>query len=626
MARTAKGVKFKNAGKANARNAVPDVYGEMLAEVVSSSPTRKSDDGPPVKRRRVGGFIVTQSVDDDASQRSEQSMRTRNQRDDDDLFEEPKPTPQHVEQTESEDSADSDEDFEDVDIGSNVEQQNISDRKMEEPGEFNLVLDGDNRKTLRSVQTRRKPITSTEKRLRLQVHKMHLCSLLAHVHLRNHWCNDESIHSVLRERLTKNTISYLNQDESKTQFQRSRSFMDGLTQTSDAFRADFKITARGMSQSVWADSAETLALLQPPEDIDLPMQKSDFLTAAHKFNGSRDVGAQLFCAMLRAAGVDARLVCSMLPLPFQRAQKIALPQLMHNASKLPLHRDRQATPEPDSEADVGSDGPLIVEGKIGSSRAEIQSRLGQVKRSSSPEASSSRASIYPKSWLGPHRYHCKDLTKTGAKRKPIRESKYPIYWVEAFNEAVQKWVPIDPLVTKTIAKPSKFEPPAGDPENKMSYVLAFEDDGSARDVTIRYAKAFNAKTRRDRVEATKNGDKWWRRVMRLYRRSHEMDRDQVEDAELTAKEAAEPMPRSVQDFKDHPYYALERHLKRHEVIYPKREVGKVSAGRPGTTSALEPIYRRRDVHQLKSADKWYRIGREIKVHPMPLSPSLYADS
>ena len=156
----------------------------------------------------------------------------------------------------------------------------------------------------------------------------------------------------------------------------------------------------------------------------------------------------------------------------------------------------------------------------------------------------------------------------------------------------------------------------------MSYVVAFEDDGSARDVTRRYAKAYNAKTRRDRVEVTKGGEKWWRRLLRLYRRSHGLDRDQVEDAELTAKEAAEPMPRNVQDFKDHPYYALERHLKRHEVIHPKREVGKVGAG---TTNALESIYRRRDVHQLKSADKWYRMGREIKVGPLTCNRFLDAN-
>ena len=152
----------------------------------------------------------------------------------------------------------------------------------------------------------------------------------------------------------------------------------------------------------------------------------------------------------------------------------------------------------------------------------------------------------------------------------------------------------------------------------MSYVVAFEEDGSARDITRRYAKAYNAKTRRDRVEVTPGGERWWRRVMRIYRRHYALDRDQVEDAELAAKEAAEPMPKNVQDFKNHPYYALERHLKRYEVIHPKREVGKVGAGRAANTNTLEPIYRRRDVHMVKSADKWYRMGRAIKPGEQPL--------
>ncbi|KKY21032.1 putative dna repair protein [Diplodia seriata] len=79
----------------------------------------------------------------------------------------------------------------------------------------------------------------------------------------------------------------------------------------------------------------------------------------------------------------------------------------------------------------------------------------------------------------------------------------------------------------------------------------------------------------------------------------------------------EEMPKNVQDFKDHPYYVLERHLKHNEVIHPKRECGQVNVGTAAHTN-LEPIYRRRDVHQLKSADKWYRLGREIKPGEQPL--------
>lgn len=46
------------------------------------------------------------------------------------------------------------------------------------------------------------------------------------------------------------------------------------------------------------------------------MEFADFCAAAAALEGSRDTGAQLFCAMLRAAGVDVRLVCSLQPLPF----------------------------------------------------------------------------------------------------------------------------------------------------------------------------------------------------------------------------------------------------------------------------------------------------------------------
>ena len=36
-------------------------------------------------------------------------------------------------------------------------------------------------------------------------------------------------------------------------------------------------------------------------------------------------------------------------------------------------------------------------------------------------------------------------------------------------------------------------------------------------------------------------------------------------------------------------------------------------GRAGSAKGSEPIYRRCDVHIVRSADKWYRMGREVKV-------------
>jgi xeroderma pigmentosum group C-complementing protein len=153
----------------------------------------------------------------------------------------------------------------------------------------------------------------------------------------------------------------------------------------------------------------------------------------------------------------------------------------------------------------------------------------------------------------------------------------------------------------------------------MNYVIAFEDDASARDVTRRYAKAFNAKTRKVRVESTRNGERWWNKALLAYEKPFLEDRDEAEVSELTSKSAAEPMPRNIQDFKDHPIYALERHVRRNEVIHPKRVIGHVGLGKTtARTETTEPVYRRSDLHIVRSADKWYRLGRDVKVGEQPL--------
>jgi xeroderma pigmentosum group C-complementing protein len=72
------------------------------------------------------------------------------------------------------------------------------------------------------------------------------------------------------------------------------------------------------------------------------------------------------------------------------------------------------------------------------------------------------------------------------------------------------------------------------------------------------------------------------------------------------------MPRNIVDFKNHPYYALERHLRHNEVLHPKQEAGRVNVG-TSAVAKFETVYRRRDVHVVRSADKWFRLGRDVKV-------------
>ena len=69
------------------------------------------------------------------------------------------------------------------------------------------------------------------------------------------------------------------------------------------------------------------------DDGDPPVSKADFIDASQNLTGSRDLGAQLFCALLRSLGVVARLICSLQPLPFSFAQKGTTQSLSRSAPK-----------------------------------------------------------------------------------------------------------------------------------------------------------------------------------------------------------------------------------------------------------------------------------------------------
>lgn len=125
--------------------------------------------------------------------------------------------------------------------------------------------------------------------------------------------------------------------------------------------------------------------LQPPDDIDLPTQSSDFCENSRRLRGSRDIGAQLFCALLRSAGVEARLVCSLLPLPFQPAQKIELSQVRQHAAKLP-NSGRRVSPDLEDEHATESDGSVLrrsLPPESPSSKLPVRSKGGLCRARSS---------------------------------------------------------------------------------------------------------------------------------------------------------------------------------------------------------------------------------------------------
>ncbi|KAI1170773.1 Rad4-domain-containing protein [Nemania sp. FL0916] len=579
------------------------IYRDMLVEANVRPTLSPNPEEPPAKRKRPGER--RNKAPQDVTLSTGESSRS---------------VPTDIHMREVEDESEEDVEFEDValpiatvqtiyrDSDEEEEEEDESDGAVFEDVDFSahastvatvqdtaqdLVLDlsTKTRDTLAKSTDRRKPINNIEKGRRIEVHKTHLLCLLAHVAQRNRWCDDAQVQDTLRPLLSQKMIKLLNPPSQLHQFGRANSLKEGLNLTNSMFKAKFRITERGIRRALWAETEEHLQNYALPTDSEGALEKSDFRKAAESLSGSRDVGAQLYCALLRAAGVSARLVCSLQPLSFGSAGPYMATDKKGKQKLSAEHRYGQLF-KPDASTEVSHDltGP-------GAARR----RLGH------PNAAAFRL---PEAVSGPS--HQEAPTP-----KKIRESRYPVYWVEILDEGHQKWQPTDPLVTESYWKPQKLEPPAVDRENCMMYVVGFEDDGTAKDVTRRYAKAYNAKTRRMRIESVmSDGQRWWRRALRAYSRGYRSDLDQIEANELTAMEAREPMPRNIADFKDHPIYALERHLRRHEVLVPDASPsGTVGAG---SKAPLEKVYRRADVRVARSREKWYRLGREVRPDEIPV--------
>ncbi|KAI9055978.1 hypothetical protein LZ554_000912 [Drepanopeziza brunnea f. sp. 'monogermtubi'] len=552
------GGRGKGKGREKA-SAVPDVYQDMLSEAL---PAQTEIPERPLKRRRTG--------------------RRESQ----------------VAPISSDKIPDPHEDEEEVQFEDVLEHSDGSDgeaeRVMMVGGDLELTIAKKPATQEKSAVFRRRSLTKFDKADRLEKHKMHVLCLLSHVDLRNEWCNDAEAQRTLRQLLDKKMLTFLKPKSDLSQFGRADSLKRGLDQVAIMWRTKWSITKRGLKRALWADNEEDLQNFKPDE-ADL-FDKAGFREAAKTLKGSRDLGAQLFCALLRSAGVETRLVCSLQPLSFNAGGPAMAPYV---------------APQKTAAESSSAETPVVT------MSANFQFGSPNAAFSSSPR----RRLGHPNAAA----YHIPEIINPARppkpKAKPIVESDYPVFWVEVFDEAHQKWFPVDPLVTDSISKPRAFEPPASDRENNMSYVIAFEEDHVARDVTRRYAKAYNAKTRRNRVESTPKGDRWWHRAMQPFARGWISDADQIEDTELAAAESKEPMPKNIADFQDHPYYALERHLKRNEILISTRECGKVHTGRDSSVPGgkkLEPIYRRKDVKIAKSSDAWYRLGREIKMGEQPM--------
>ncbi|XP_004442994.1 PREDICTED: DNA repair protein complementing XP-C cells [Ceratotherium simum simum] len=173
-------------------------------------------------------------------------------------------------------------------------------------------------------------------------------------------------------------------------------------------------------------------------------------------------------------------------------------------------------------------------------------------------------------------------------------------WLEVFCEQEEKWTCVD-CVHGVVGQPLTCYRYATKP---MTYVVGIDSDGWVRDVTQRYDPAWMTVTRKYRVDA-----QWWAGTLRPYQ-SPCAEREKKEDLEFQAKHLDQPLPTAIGTYKNHPLYALKRHLLKFEAIYP--ETAAILGYCRG-----EAVYSRDCVHTLHSRDTWLKQARVVRLGEVP---------
>lgn len=121
-------------------------------------------------------------------------------------------------------------------------------------------------------------------------------------------------------------------------------------------------------------------------------------------------------------------------------------------------------------------------------------------------------------------------------------------WMEVYLEHEEQWMSVDVIGSKVHCD-RQLERNA----SSIVYVVAYNPDLTWKDVTARYASSFFSVTRKQRAH------RGWSKLLSLNIEKPSA-RSKAEDENLERSLTERPMPTSVSEFKNHPLYALQRHL------------------------------------------------------------------
>ena len=582
----------------------------------------------------------------------------------------------------------------------------------DEIGDISVSMneDGSYIQPLASAATGKKGPSKRERQIRVQTHCLHVMALMWHNTVRNSWLNDKEVQQILVDGLPdgvqkeirkwKDVMRNMNgepvqetekrsstkgkgkgkgkqakstskadgrdwsaaaESQAPTDAQACHAFMRLLKVLTAYWRKRFTVTAPGLRKQGYKDLRRLRNEIKAWEKDHNDMSEhgervqniDEFKKLAKKCEGSKDVGNQLFVALLRGLGLEVRMVANLQPAGFGWSKA------------------EEADPKKDKKSD---DKVEVVdlesedEVKPSVSKATPSKKKGKQKaRQEKPARRSSRgnkadpiALDHSESSLSspPSEAEQTDdddvlsvIDVTPSKKKPSkkydRDIAFPNYWTEVCDPVSYKYYPIDPIVLSTIASNDEllqtFEPRGKKAEKAkqvMCYTIAYSADGTAKDVTIRYLKRHQlpGKTkgvrmpmervpiynRKGKVRRYEDYD-WFRTLISVYDRP-EKKRTPADDLEdqtdlkpfKPEKQEKTVEKESLQGYKQSADFVLKMHLRREEALLLGAQPVKTFTAGKGDKTTEHPVYRRSDVAVCKTVESWHKEGRAIRMGEQPL--------
>ncbi len=560
-------------------------------------------------------------------------------------------------------------------------------------GDLELTLDGDAQtRSLTNRPNKSKGHSKIERQIRVSTHCTHVLFLLFHNLIRNGWSCDREVQDILISQLpagVKGEIGKWRKASGINTQQKSLSPQEGkqrredtgnennqrdwgssarMTEsgTSNMSRVDplirllkvlssywkkkFTITAPGLRKQGYQSLPHLEAKIESfKSSLHNPALHGELLDGIQVFRnraksceGSRDIGAQLFTALIRGLGIEARLVASLQPVGFgwgkgEEAVERENPNVLGsdlNGDDASSYLEQEFTRAP-----LENNGhKRMPKGLKHTPLSDLLEKDEYANGCSSADAGeeSMEGITHPR-------------TPKNIKERYDHDILFPTYWAEVISPFQYKIYPVDPLVLSppVVATSQEhlglFEPRGRQAEKAkqvFAYVIAFSSDGTAKDVTSRYLKRhmWPGKTKGvrlpvERVPVYDSKGKisryeehdWFQTVMSGYTRTGGMRTilDDLEEADdlkpLKGKvDTRAEQPETLQHYKSSAHHVLERHLRREEVISPAAKPVKTFLSGKGDQSKEEPVYNRKDVVTCRTGESWHKAGRQIKDGEQPM--------